>query len=154
VSGPTNRFTDVAFDVAYMHSFGSNSFTVDATWIHEAQSWSAGGTANPTNDLTALRLAAMYHIQQHWAFTVAPFATTGSTDTLLYGPAVLAGDRTGSPNNGGAILEADYMPWQNVRLQAQYIAYTKFNGSSSDYDGFGRSASDNNTLYLLLWRLY
>src|SRR5437762_2659524 len=51
VAGPTNRFTDVALDIAYMHSFGSNSFTLDGTWIHEKQTWTAGGAANPTNTL-------------------------------------------------------------------------------------------------------
>jgi len=46
------------------------------------------------------------------------------------------------------------MPWQNLRLQFQYVAYSKFNGSSSNYDGFGRRAADNNTLYILTWLLY
>jgi hypothetical protein len=27
----------------------------------------------------------------------------------------------------------------------------KFDGASSNYDGNGRNASDNNTLYLLVW---
>jgi hypothetical protein len=31
-----------------------------------------------------------------------------------------------------------------VRLAAQYVAYTQFNGST-------RHAGDNNTLYLSLW---
>jgi hypothetical protein len=46
------------------------------------------------------------------------------------------------------------MPWQNLRLQFQYVLYNKFNGSSSNYDGFGRQASDNNTLYIVTWLLY
>ena len=29
--------------------------------------------------------------------------------------------------------------------------YNKFNGASDNYDGAGRNASDNNTLYLLSW---
>ncbi len=43
------------------------------------------------------------------------------------------------------------MPWQNVKLLAQYVAYKKFNGDTTNYDGSGRNASDNNTLYLLGW---
>src|SRR5207244_992120 len=54
----------------------------------------------------------------------------------------------------GLIAEVDVMPWQNLRLQFQYVAYDQFNGSSSNYDGFGRRASDNNTLYILTWLLY
>jgi hypothetical protein len=154
VSGPTNRFTDVALDLAYMHSFGPNSFTVDGTWIHEKQTWSAGGAANPTNTLRTFRMDAMYHVGTRYAFTIAPFVTTGTSDTVLYAPAPITGSRTGSPDNNGLIGEVDFMPWQNLRLQFQYVAYNKFNGSSTDYDGFGRRASDNNTLYILTWLLY
>jgi hypothetical protein len=154
VEGSTNRFTDFAVDLAYMHSFGSNSFTLDGTWIHEKQTWAAGGAANPTNTLRTFRMDAMYHIGTRYAFTLAPFVTTGTSDTLLYAPAPVSGSRTGSPRNDGLIAEVDVMPWQNLRLQFQYVAYDKFNGSSSNYDGFGRRASDNNTLYILTWLLY
>src|SRR5207237_10007301 len=71
VSGPTNRFTDLAVDLAYMHSFGSNSFTLDGTWIAEEQHWHAGAAANPTNTLRTLRMDAMYAIGPHSAFTLA-----------------------------------------------------------------------------------
>jgi hypothetical protein len=155
VVGPTNRFTDVAVDLAYMHSFGSNSFTLDGTWIHEKQTWAAGGAANPTNTLRTFRMDAMYHIGTRYAFTLAPFVTTGTSDTVLYAKTVpVSGSRTGSPKNDGLIAEVDVMPWQNLRLQFQYVAYDQFNGSSSDYDGFKRRASDNNTLYILTWLLY
>lgn len=154
VTGLTNRFTDVAVDFAYMHSFGPNSFTLDGTWIHEKQTWTAGGAANPTNTLSTFRTDAMYHIGTLYAFTLAPFITTGSSDTLLYAPAAVVGSRTHSPDNNGLIAEVDVMPWQNLRFQFQYVAYNKFNGTSSNYDGFGRRASDNNTFFILAWLLY
>ena len=154
VAGATNRFTDFAVDIAYMRSFGSNSFTLDGTWIHEKQTWTAGGAANATNTLRTFRMDAMYHIGQRYAFTLAPFATSGSSDSVLYAPAPMVGSRAGSPDNNGLIAEVDVMPWQNLRLQFQYVAYNKFNGSSSNYDGFGRRAADNNTLYILTWLLY
>jgi len=31
------------------------------------------------------------------------------------------------------------------------VAYNKFDGASSNYDGAGAKASDNNTLYLEAW---
>jgi hypothetical protein len=61
------------------------------------------------------------------------------------------GSTSGSPNSNGWIAELDYLPWQNVKLTLQYTAYQKFNGAKSDYDGAGRNASDNNTLYILGW---
>jgi hypothetical protein len=50
--------------------------------------------------------------------------------------------------------ELNYLPWLNVKLSLQYTHYSKFNGGSTNYDGFGRNASDNDTLYLLLWFAY
>jgi hypothetical protein len=67
----------------------------------------------------------------------------------------VSGSRTGSPNTSGLIGEIDYNPWQNTRLGLQYVSYNSFNGSSTSYGMTGgRSASDNNTLYLFLWVLF
>jgi len=154
VSGPANRFTDVAFDLSYLLPLGPNSFTTDATWIHETQHWDAGGTANPRNTLNTVRFDAMYHLGHEYAFTIAPFVTTGTTDTLLYAAAPLNGSRLGSPDFSGVIGEVDIMPWQNLRMQFQYVYYGKFNGSRTNYDGSGRNASDNNTAYVLFWLLF
>ena len=35
-----------------------------------------------------------------------------------------------------------------------YVAYQKFNGAKTNYDGSGRNASDNNTLYVLVWLMF
>jgi hypothetical protein len=43
---------------------------------------------------------------------------------------------------------------QYVRVGAQYTAYSRFNGASQNYDGFGRNARDNNSLFLYLWAAY
>jgi hypothetical protein len=40
---------------------------------------------------------------------------------------------------------------QNVRVGAQYTVYSRYNGASDNYDGFGRNASDNNTLFGYVW---
>ena len=39
----------------------------------------------------------------------------------------------------------------NVRVALQYTGYLRFNGGNDDYDGFGHSAADNNSLFLFLW---
>jgi len=44
-----------------------------------------------------------------------------------------------------------YLPWLNTKLQLQYVGYDKFNGMRTNYDGSGRNASNNNTLYGLIW---
>jgi len=80
--------------------------------------------------------------------------TSGTADSLLYAPGPVGGSRTSSPNGSGLIAELDWNPWMNTRLALQYTAYTKFNGASSNYDGNGRSAANNNTLYLVAWLMY
>lgn len=66
----------------------------------------------------------------------------------------MTGSITGSPNSDGLVSEIAYRPWWNVRLSLQYAAYTQFNGRSHDYNGTGRDAADNNTLFLLAWLAY
>jgi len=36
----------------------------------------------------------------------------------------------------------------------QYTLYDRFNGGKDNYDGAGRRASGNNTLYLLAWVVF
>jgi hypothetical protein len=63
----------------------------------------------------------------------------------------VTGSVNNSPDSRGWVAELDYLPWQNVKFALQYTIYSKFNGGTSNYDGFGRNASDNNTVYLLAW---
>ena len=58
------------------------------------------------------------------------------------------------PDTRGFVAEVNYLPWLNTKFAVQYTSYDKFNGGSSNYDGVGRSAHDNNTLYLLMWLSY
>ena len=76
--------------------------------------------------------------------SIGYFSTTGKADPLLYSSSPVDGSRTGSPNSNGFILEADYRPWEKTKISLQYTIYNKFNGTHSNYDGFGRNASDNN----------
>jgi hypothetical protein len=48
----------------------------------------------------------------------------------------------------GISLNFSVWPMQNLQL-AQYTGYTRFNGAAINYDGAGRNASGNNTVYLL-----
>lgn len=158
LSGPTNHFTDLALDLQYQRTMGQNGLTVSGTWIHERRTMDAavadGGAASASQTLNTLRGRATLHVGRWLGVTAAPFVISGSADTLLYAPGAVGGSRTGSPNTTGIIGEVDVMPWQNVRLALQYTAYSKFNGASSDYDGSGRSASGNNTLYASVWLMY
>ena len=153
-TGPTDKFTDIAFDAEYQYLAGRHSLSLESTWIHERQNWNAGYTlgnaANRSDSLDTFKVNADYYYHAPFGRlggSLAYFSTTGDTDRLLYSPAQVDGSNNGSPDSDGFILEADYLPADKVRLTLQYTLYNKFNGSRSDYDGFGRDASDNNTCY-------
>jgi hypothetical protein len=158
VSGATNRYTDVAFDGQYERRIGGGNVTAHAAWIHERQNLDAffatGAAANRANTLRTFRVDGSYYTAGRVGTTLAYFTTSGDRDTLLYAPGPVTGSRTGSPNSSGLIGELDFLPWLNTRLVLQYVAYTKFNGATSGYDGSGRNASDNNTFYVLAWLVF
>jgi len=119
---------------------------------------------SPNQYLTNLMVMGMYTFHQTYSLSFSYNHTGGSSDTLLYAPAPISGSRNGSPASEYFQAQLDYVPFGkgesqfdhiNLRLSLQYTAYTQFNGSSRNYDGYGRSAADNNTLYmvgnLMLW---
>jgi hypothetical protein len=155
VNGPTNDFLDLALDAQYQYLGDPHTVTLRSTWIHERQRWNAGleeGTAaNRSDNLDTFGVNVSYYYRRRYGGTLGYFSTWGDRDRLLYAPDPVDGSRTGKPNSDGWIAELDYVPWPNVKLSLQYVGYNKFNGASSNYDGAGRDASDNNTLYANLW---
>ena len=154
----TNRFTDLGVDAQYERTLGTGVLIARTTYLHERQSLAGlietAGDAplpNPTDALNEFRLNASYLPTPRFTFTAGYFTTTGSRDTALFAPGAVTGSVTGSPSSSGGIGEVDFNAWLNTRLGAQYILYSKFNGASRAYDGAGRDASGNNTLYLFLW---
>ncbi len=101
------------------------------------------------------RVTGSYFYKRRIGGTLQGFSTTGTSDAGLYssGTAVL-GSAAGKPDTQGAMFELDYLPTLNTKIGAQYTAYSRFNGGSQNYDGFGRNASDNNTLLVFLWTAF
>ncbi len=160
-SGPSDKFTDIAFDAQYQYVGLKHLFSVAATWIHEKQDWDAsfpmGNTANSSDNLDMFRINANYYCRSSWGTlggTLGYFCIFGDKDPLLYSPGELSGSRTGSPESDGFILEGVYVLKDQYKFSLKYTIYNRFNGSGSNYDGFGRNASDNNTLYLLAWLMF
>jgi hypothetical protein len=156
--GTTDVFTDIALDAQYQYISKNHIFSAQTTWIHEIQDWNGsfplGGTAKRSTSLDTFRINFNYYYRFRYgtlAGTCAFFAITGTKDPVLYAPDPVDGSRTGSPDSNGFILQASYLPWERTRFTVQYTIYNKFNGAGTNYDGFGRNASDNNTLYLLAW---
>jgi len=163
-STATDRYRDIAVDAQYQYITDPHTFTAQATYIDEKQSYNASYAAvqetgagigagptpdNPTDSLKTFKVKGTYYYDRKYGGTLAYFSTTGSADAGLYGADADGNAR--SPNSNGYIMELDYLPIQNLRLMLQYTAYNKFNGSKNNYDGNGRNASDNNTLFFNVW---
>ena len=156
LSGPTNNFDDWALDTQYQYIGDEHLFSVTGTYIDEKQhldaDFAAGASANPSNTLKTYRLGGQYYYHRKYGVALGYFSTTGSEDATLYASGTpLNGFGNNKPDSNGWVGELDWVPYQNTKIALQYTAYSKFNGASSNYDGLGRSASDNNTLYLLGW---
>jgi hypothetical protein len=160
-SANADRFDDLGIDASWQYlGSGDNVFQINARYIHEHQalmsSFALGNSANDHDTLHELHADISYYWHKMLGLTISPFDIWGSRDALLY-----ADNRTMSPNSTGVIFQADYTPWGtdvsplgsrfNVRLGVQYTLYTRFDGAGTNYDGLGRSASDNNTLRLFTW---
>ena len=138
----------------------------------------ANGNALPntnssdTNHLLRAKLTYVYGAR--YGGSVSVFNLTGSTNTANltagFDPGTLTitndpeaeapstrqvdGNRTGKINTRGLTLETFWIPIQNLRVGVQYTAYARFNGASKNYDGFGRNASDNNSIFFYAWLAY
>jgi hypothetical protein len=158
---PNDTYTDVAFDAQYQYIASPHLFSVQGTYIHEKQnldgSYDLGLADNTNSNLDQFKVNVNYFYRSGYGpigGSVGYFLIDGDTDPALYPPDPVDGSRTGSPNSKGFIFEADYVFREKYKFSLQYTLYQEFNGSSSDYDGFGRDASDNNTFYALLWLMF
>ena len=132
----------------------------------------ANTNAEDTTHVFRSKLTYVY--QARYGSSISVFSLSGSRNTALLtaglspgsltvtedpgaaAPSVrqVDGNVTGSPSTRGATLELFWTPIQYLRVGMQYTAYTRFNGAAKNYDGFGRNASDNNTLFLYTWLAY
>ena len=158
-TGPTDHYVDNGLDAQYQYITDRHRFSAQLNWIREKQnldaSFDAGGSSNPSNTLKTFRGKLTYYFDRQYGGTLSYFRTTGNADDRLYNTGEpVTGSATGSPNSSGYIFELDWLPRRDIRIAAQYTDYKKFNGASSNYDGFGRSARDNNTFFLLGWLMF
>ncbi len=144
---------------------------VPAAFVAANGSALANSNGRDTTDLVRAKVSYIY--QARYGGSLGFFGLTGSTNTANqssgYSPDTLTitsspgveapservgGNLSGNPATRGWTLEAFWTPVQYVRVGAQYTAYSRYNGAAHNYDGFGRNARDNNTLFLYVWAAY
>jgi hypothetical protein len=158
--GLTDDYADFGVDASYEYLGNSeNIFTANARYTHEDQGLHAsnflGAASNTDDSLDEFVINGSYYWKNLVGGSIGHFQTWGSTDPLFY-----ASNRSFKPDTAGFVFQIDTAPFRdksdfptrlNLRIGLQYIAYTEFDGASSNFDGAGRNASDNNSIRLFLW---
>jgi hypothetical protein len=153
ISGLTDNYTDIGFDLNYEKNIGNDEITAHTTYVHESQDFNAtlAESGNTSNNLNSFKIVGNYYLHQQLGFSLGYFLISGDAVPALYTPGSVDGSFNGKPDSNGLIAQFDYVPWLNTKFSIQYVAYNKFNGGTTNYDGSGRNASDNNTVYIDSW---
>ncbi len=156
VVGPTDSYTDWAADFQYdrtIPQWKNDVVSFRGTYIREnsslAATFAAGGAAFPHHHLNTVQGNVEYHFGTKLSAAVGLFHIDGTPDAALFPQAPVSGSANGDPRTSGYILNLSWWPAQNIDLAAQYTGYQRFNGLQTNYDGTGRNASGNNSVYLL-----
>ncbi|MBZ5700134.1 MAG: hypothetical protein LAN18_16485 [Acidobacteriia bacterium] len=160
VTGLEDSITDWAVDFQYdrvIPRFGGDVFSLRGTYIRENSSLLATNMLDPSgaspsrHHLNTVQANAEYHFGDRYSATVGWFNITGTPDAVLFAnPDDPVNDNfTGDPRSSGYIANISWWPVQNIDLAFQYTGYLRFNGAGTDYNGVGRNAGANNTVYLL-----
>jgi hypothetical protein len=153
ITGPEDSYTDFGPDIQYDHTLGKDVISLRGTYIHEnsalAASLANGAAEQVGHHLNTGTANAEYHFGNRYSAIFGGFITSGTPDLLLYAQSATTGSANHDPRSAGYIANFSFWPMQNLDLAAQYTAYTRFNGGSTNYDDAGRNANDNNTVYLL-----
>jgi hypothetical protein len=153
VVGLKDAYTDWAADFQVDRTlFRKDVLSLRGTYIREnsdlAATYAALGALQPDHHLNTALVNAEYHFGNRLSGTVGWFDTGGTVDASLYSQSSVSGSANGDPRGAGYIANISVWPMQNLQLALQYTGYTRFNGGATNYDGAGRNASGNNTVYL------
>ena len=155
--GEFDSYTDWAADFQYDRTiprFGGDVLSIRGTYIRENSTIfepNEEDSFSPIqNHLNTVQANAEYHFGNRLSATGGFFNVTGTLDANLFpasGP--VFGNFNGDPRSTGYIANVSWWPVQNIGLTFQYTGYTRFNGAATNYDGAGRTAGANNTVYLV-----
>jgi hypothetical protein len=162
----TDQYTDYAVDGGYQFlGDGTHIATVQTIFTHETQnlvaSAAAAGAAGSKYSLDQIRANVSYWYQNTYGATLGWQKTWGPANPVLFANGGSVNDK---PNSNAFVVEADWVPFGkdtsylapflNLKLGVQYTVYTLFNGRSTNYDGAGTNAGDNNTLLVFAWLIF
>jgi hypothetical protein len=153
IVGLEDDYTDWGADFQIDRTlFRKDVLSLRGTYIREnsdlVATLNAMGAQQSKHHLDTVLVNAEYHLGNRYSATFGWFDTGGTVDALLYSQSPVTGSANGNPRGAGYIANFSVWPMQNLQLAAQYTGYTRFNGAAINYDGAGRNATGNNTVYL------
>jgi len=140
-SNAYQRIETIGFDTQYQYLLDPHTVTAQLAYMKLTVDDSVngeGGAGIDKPDVLRGRLSYVY--QARYGAGLGYFNQTDTKDP--------------TQDTRGLTYELFWTPVQYVRIGAQYTVYDKYGGASKNYDGFGRNASDNNTLFLYVWGAY
>lgn len=162
--GPTTAYRDRGIDAQYQDLAGEHTATAQLSYIREKIRGGdrTGVASNPSDTLRQLRVKGSYIHGAKVGTSLTWFNTTGSGDATLYPgsqddgsgnqvPIPLSGSIANNPGTRGWIPEVFWIPHQQIRIGAQFFKFKRYNGAATNYDGTGRNAKGNDTLFIYLW---
>lgn len=183
-TGPTNDFRDIGVDGQYQYIVDPHAVTVTASYISEHVHYASTAAGQPppldpdgslglpltnsSDTLKMFRAKASYVYGARYGASLSFFDVTGSTNSALQtsafdpenpgapleGSQSVTGNVTGNPATRGWTGDLFWLPVQYARVGVQYTIFDRFNGSSTNFDAFGRNARDNDTLFLYVWTAF
>ena len=144
IEGLLDKITDIGYDFQFERRLPFGALTLHSSLINEKEVRDLSSTRSQHIDFNSLKVDGNLYLKNGLGATFGYFYTNGSTD-------VKVGSWSNKPDSNGFIGQLEYLPWYNTKFSLQYVAYSKFDGTIFNYDGNGRSAASNNTLYLVGW---
>jgi hypothetical protein len=170
VVSPTDKYTDVGWDAQFQYLSDVHFITARISYIYEWEKLNGsvfnGAAANPKNHLADFNASITYAYDARYSVTLGYFNTTGSTDLGVDedGNSFSFFSNNGSPNTSGEVIDIGYSPWSrggpafwpwlNTRFGVKYLHYDKLQGASTNYDGNGRNARDDDSTILYAWTAF
>ncbi|MEP6938577.1 MAG: hypothetical protein ABI846_02350 [Rudaea sp.] len=163
-----HRYRDIGVDAQYQFLLDPHAVTFQAAYVRDTHHWpyflanqpmvdvdgSALPNTNSSDTTKVFRVKGSYVFEARFGGSLAFFNQTGTTNSILYDPTPVSGNVRGDPAVRGLTSEVFWMPIQYARIGLQFTTYSVYNGSSRNYDGAGRNARDNNSLFLYFWGAY
>jgi hypothetical protein len=144
ISGNMDNVTDIGFDLQLEHSLPFGQITLHSSLINETEYRDTSINQHIKLNFNSFKIDGNLFFKKGLGTTIGYFNTSGSEDAAV-------GSFNNKPNSSGFLFQLEYLPWYNTKFILQYVSYSKFDGSSFNYNSSGRNASNNNTLFLMAW---